>query len=109
MAYDGYKVRVFDDIIWIYEYQMDGLTANVGHNFLKNPRGAGLWQREKAEFIGDPLIKRMRMWYTFYCDHAACEPDYRLTAKQCAEYIGAPLPFMWVVAAIRVVKGFLRK
>lgn len=105
MAADGYKVRVFDDIIWVYEYQPDGLTANVGRNFIKNPQGAGLWQREKAEFIGDPLRKKMKMWYTFYCDHTACEETYRLTAKQCAAYIGAPLPFMWVVAAIRFVKG----
>ena len=27
MAADGYKVRIFDDIIWVYEYQPDGLTA----------------------------------------------------------------------------------
>ena len=109
MASDGYKVRVFDDIIWIYEYQPDGLTANVGRNFIKNPQGAGIWQREKAEFIGDPLLKKMKMWYTFYCDHTTCEEAYRLTAKQCAEYIGAPLPFMWAVAAVRFVKGRVRK
>ena len=109
MAHDGWKVRVFDDIIWIYEYQPDGLTANVGRNFIKNPQGAGLWQREKAEFIGDPLLKKMKMWYTFYCDHTTCEEAYRLTAKQCAEYIGAPLPFMWAVATVRFVKGLVRK
>ena len=109
MAADGYKVRIFDDIIWIYEYQPDGLTANVGRNFIKNPQGAGIWQREKAQFLGDPLKKKMKMWYTFYCDHTACDEAYRLTAKQCAEYIGAPRPFMWVVAALRAVKGLIRK
>lgn len=109
MAHDGYKVRVFDDIIWVYEYQADGLTANVGRNFIKNPQGAGLWQREKAEFIGDTLMKKMKMWYTFYCDHTACEEVYRLKVKQCAAYIGAPLPFMWAVAAFRFVKGRLSK
>lgn len=109
MAHDGYKVRVFDDIIWVYEYQPDGLTANVGRNFIKNPRGAGLWQREKAQFIGDPLRKKMMMWYTFYCDHTACDEAYRLSAKQCATYIGAPLPFMWGVSAIRYLKGLVRK
>lgn len=108
MAHDGYKVRVFDDIIWVYEYQPDGLTANVGRNFIKNPQGAGLWQREKAAFIGDPLTKKMKMWYTFYCDHTACEEAYRLTAKQCAQYIGAPLPFMWCVAVVRFLKGLFK-
>ncbi len=109
MAHDGYKVRVFDDIIWVYEYQPDGLTANVGRNFIKNPQSAGLWQREKSEFIGDPLKTKMMMWYTFYCDHTVCDEAYRLTAKQCAQYIGAPVPFMWCVAAVRFLKGHLFK
>ena len=109
MAHDGYKVRVFDDIIWVYEYQPDGLTANVGRNFIKNPQGAGLWQREKAKFIGDSLKKKMMMWYTFYCDHTVCDEAYRLTAKQCAQYIGAPVPFMWCIAAVRFVKGLFSK
>ena len=109
MAADGYKVRIFDDIIWIYEYQPDGLTANVGRNFIRNPQGAGIWQREKAQFLGDSLKKKMKMWYTFYCDHTACDEAYRLTARQCAAYIGAPLPFMWCVAAARRMKGLLKK
>lgn len=100
MAHDGYRVRVFNDIIWVYEYQPDGLTANVGKNFIKNPQGAGLWQREKADFIGDPLRKKMKMWYTFYCDHTFCDEQYRLTMAQCASYIGAPLPFVWFAAAV---------
>ena len=106
MAHDGYKVRIYNDIIWIYEYQPDGLTANVGKNFIKNPQGAGLWQREKAEFIGDPIKKKMKMWYTFYCDHTFCEEQYRLTKKQCAEYIGAPVPYIYMVHYLRrIIKG----
>ena len=43
------------------------------------------------------------------CDHTTCDEAYRLSAKQCATYIGAPLPFMWCVAAIRTLKGMSRK
>lgn len=109
MAHDGYRVRVFDDIIWIYEYQPDGLTANAGKNFIRNPRGAGLWQREKSVFIGDPLTKKMKMWFTFYCDHTFCDEQYRLTMAQCAAYIGAPLPFIWLSAAARSVLHLMKK
>lgn len=109
MAHDGYRVRVFDDIIWVYEYQPDGLTANVGKNFIKNPQGAGLWQREKADFIGDPLRKKMKMWYTFYCDYTCCEEQYRLTITQCAKYIGAPLPFIWLAAVTHGVSHWVKK
>ncbi len=93
MANDGYKVRIFDDIIWIYEYQADGLTANVGKNFIKNPEGHGLWLRERAKFTGYSFAKRFKMYYSFYCDH-----HHHLTNKQMARYIGAP------VALIRVAK-----
>lgn len=104
MAADGYKVRVYDDIIWVYEYQPDGLTANVGRNFIKNPQGHGLWLREKSRFLHDPLPKRLKMWYSYYCDHA-----HHLTAGQIAGYIGAPLLFIRVVAVFRRLKGLIRK
>mgnify|MGYP000134562039 FL=1 len=26
MANDGYKMRFYNDIVWIYEYRSDGLT-----------------------------------------------------------------------------------
>ena len=49
------------------------------------------------------------MWYTFYCDHTFCDEQYRLTKKQCAEYIGAPLFMIYIDAVIhgisRRVKG----
>lgn len=100
MAYDGYLVRVFDDIIWVYEYQSDGLTMQGNMRFIKNPQGHGLCLREKAEFLHYPLTKKIRMWYTFYCDHSFCDEEYRLTKRQCAEYIGAPVWFMSLAAAV---------
>lgn len=109
MAHDGYKVRIYDDIIWVYEYQPDGLTASGNNRFIRRPQGHGLWLREKAEFMNDPLQKKMRMWYTFYCDHTACEEAYRLNAKQCAEYIGAPVSFMYAVATVRKVITTMKK
>lgn len=108
MAHDGYKVRVFDEIIWIYEYCEDGLTMQGNMRFIKNPQGAGLWQREKSEFIGDSFKKKMKMWYTFYCDHSFCDEKYRLTKKQCAEYIGSPLWFIYVSAAVHGVSRILK-
>ncbi len=86
MAHDGYKVRVYDDIIWIYEYQPDGLTASGNSRFLNNPQGHGLWLREKAKFLNYSMCDKWKMFYTYYCDFSE-----RLTLKQIADYIGAPL------------------
>ena len=108
MARDGYKIRIFEDIIWVCKYLQDGLTMQGNMRFIKNPAGHGLSIREKAEFLHDPLIKKMKMWYTFYCDHTFCEEQYRLTMKQCAEYIGAPLVMIWCAAAARKLLHFVK-
>lgn len=52
MAHDGYKMRFYNDIIWIYEYREDGLTKAGNRLFLNNPCGYGLWLREKLNFCG---------------------------------------------------------
>lgn len=113
MSHDGYKIRIFEDIIWVCEYREDGLTMQGNMRFIKNPQGHGLWLREKALFLNDPLKKKCLMWYNFYCDHTFCDAPYRLTKKQCAEYIGAPLPFIWLSAGIHgtlsAIKKLLRK
>lgn len=109
MANDGYKIRIFDDIIWICEYLADGLTMQGNMRFIKNPAGHGLFIREKAEFLHYPLKEKMKMWYTYYCDHTFCDEAYRLTKKQCAEYIGAPLPFIWLAAGVHEASHLMKK
>ena len=106
MAYDGYKIRFFDDVIWICEYLEDGLTKAGSKLFINNPQGHGLCLREKAKFLNLPLKRKMQMWYTYYCDHVFCDEEYRLNKKQCAEYIGAPLWFMYTSALVHKLKVF---
>ena len=105
MANDGYKIRVFEDIIWIWEYLEDGLTIKGGNNrFTRNPRGHFLSHKEKCEFLHYPLKKRLKMYYTFYCDFSEI-----LTKKQIADYMGAPYIFICLSAAVHkfsnLVKG----
>lgn len=109
MSHDGYKIRIFQDIIWICEYREDGLTMQGNMRFIKNPAGAGLCLREKAQFLHFPLKERMKMWYTYYCDHTFCDKQYRLTKKQCAEYIGAPLPMVWGSAMIHSISSVIKR
>lgn len=108
MANDGYKVRIFDEIIWVCNYLEDGLTMQGNMRFIKNPQGHGLWLREKAEFLHYPLKRKMKMWYTFTCDHSFCEPQYRLSKKQCAEYIGAPIWASYAAVFVHKMKCVLR-
>lgn len=104
MANDGYKIRVFEDIIWIWEYLEDGLTLKgANHRFLNNPKGHGLWLREKSEFMHDSFLKKMKMYYTFYCDHS-----YHLEKDKIAEYIDAPKFFIHLCAFIHKLKSYIR-
>ena len=113
MANDGYKVRIFDEIIWVCNYLEDGLTMQGNMRFIKNPAGAGLCLKEKADFLNYSLKDKMSMWYTFYCDHTFCDEEYRLTKKQCAKYIGAPLIFIYISAVLHkasdIMKGIRKK
>lgn len=90
MAADGYRIRYYEDIIWIYEYREDGLTRAGSSVFLNNPRGYGLWLRERARFLHASAIDQFKMVYTF-----ACDLSDRYAIREMASFIGAP---EWMVA-----------
>lgn len=99
MAADGYKMRFYNDIIWVFEYKEDGLTRAGSSIFLKNPKGYGLILKEKAEFLGWSKKEILKMWYTFTCDLSGL-----YTSKEIADYIGAPYP---LIAAINTAHKFV--
>lgn len=100
MAHDGYKMRFFNDIIWIYEYKADGLT-NAGYDlFLNNPQGTGIFFREKAAFLHYSWKDRLGMWYGFTCDAMD-----RCTDAEIAEYIDMP---RWLVGPMKGVHNLIQ-
>ena len=104
MAHDGYKTRFYDDIICIYEYQEDGLTRQGSRLFLENPRGYGLWLREKNLFLSKGLNYRMHAYYTFVCD--LCD---RYDLRTISECIGLPRVFCAFCYFIHRFRSFARK
>lgn len=103
MAADGYKIRYFNDIIWIYEYKQDGLT-NAGYRlFLENPQGTGIFFREKAELLHYSLKDKILLWYGY-----ATDAQKRCTRDQIAQYIAMPRwlvdPMLWLHAAVQILK-----
>ena len=100
MAYDGYRIRYYDDIIWIWEYKDDGLTKAGYKVFLDNPQGTALFFREKAVFFHYPLKTKLGMWYGFTCDAMD-----RCTDAQIAEYIDMP---RWLVAPMKTFHNLLQ-
>lgn len=104
MAWDGYKIRYFNDIIWIWEYKPDGLTKAGYQVFLDNPQGTALFFREKAVYFDYDLRTKLGMWYGYLCD-----ARHMRTEAQIAEDIAMPLwlvkPMKWVDSAWKFIRG----
>ena len=70
MAHDGYKTRFYNDIIWIFKYQDDGLTRAGNKLFIDNPYGYSLWLHEKASFEGAGWYRGFKLNYNLLCELA---------------------------------------
>lgn len=103
MAHDGYKMRFYNDIIWIWEYKDDGLTRAGYQVFLENPQGTGLFFRQKAEFLHYSLWNKLTLWYGY-----ATDAMDRCTDEQIASYIGMPKalvpPCRWLHGLVQILK-----
>ena len=103
MAADGWKIRFFNEILTIYEYREDGLTQAGDDLFWNNLQGTGIFFREKAEFLHDPLRKKLTMWYGY-----ATEAAGRLSDAQIVDYIGMPRvlvpPVRWMHSLVQLRK-----
>ena len=104
MAWDGWKVRYYNDIIWIYEYKPDGLTQAGYRVFLDNPWGTALFYREKCRFFHYPLKAKLGMWYGYVCD-----ARHKLTDAQIAEAIEMPLPMVKIMKLTDNAVKFFKK
>ena len=103
MAHEGYKMRFYNDIIWIWEYKDDGLTRAGYRVFLENPQGTGLFFRQKAEFLHYSLWNKLTLWYGY-----ATDAMDRCTDEQIASYIGMPKalvpPCRWLHGLVQILK-----
>lgn len=86
MAAAGYKIRCYNDIIYLWEHQEIGLTSGIQKILVSNPQGFGLWRKEMMEIFDYSFFKRFKEYYSFFCDvnNVCC-------LRQAAQYIGAPL------------------
>lgn len=98
MANDGYQIRFYNDIIWIFEYLEDGLTKAGSSVFVNNPMGYGLWLREKAKFEKKSWLYKLKMIYTYTNDLSKIH-----TSKVIAKSIGAPV---WLIKVCQVIHNF---
>lgn len=104
MANDGYKVRFYNDIIWIYKYLEDGLTKSGNKLFLNNPKGYGLWLKEKDIFEKKAIIQKLKTIYCFTCE---LHKQYKMS--EIADAISAPVALIKIMLTGHKILNFVRK
>lgn len=99
MAHDGYKMRFYNDIIWIYEFQEDGLTKSGHRLFLNNPRGYCLWLKEKLQFQGKGRLDELSLYYTISTE---LFPEH--TVLEIADYFNTNRWVIYLCCTVRKIK-----
>lgn len=66
MAYDGYKIRWFNQTIYHCEYLEDGLTANQRNIFARNPEGTARYIKQQMEYYDCDLRGRLSYYNLYY-------------------------------------------
>lgn len=103
MARDGYRFRFYNEVIWIYEYQSDGLTGTGMSLYQRNPRGYALWIREKADIQGVRGWDRFMTFYSFCCEMKdLCSPS------QLAAYLDIPATYIHLILTVHRLKHIRR-
>lgn len=100
MAHDGYLVRYYNDIIWIFKYLDDGLTKAGNRLFLDNPRGYSLWIKEKTKFQTNNKKELFKLYYILYCEFFK-----RYTIEEISEYIQISKFKVRILSLLRKIKS----
>lgn len=66
IAYDGYLIRWYNQIIYICEYLEDGLSQNGDIIFKNNPRGTAYELLQRMDIYNFSFIEKIRSYYSFY-------------------------------------------
>lgn len=87
IAHDGLKVRWINEIIYLCEYQADGLSSNWFQNLANNPEGYTLWLKQKLEYGVCFGYERFLMVYGYYTTINLAK---RYSLKHACDKLGYP-------------------
>lgn len=95
IAYDGYKIRFFNEIIYICDYLDDGLTKQGREIFVNNPNGYAHYIKQQIQFKNLSIKHRWLTYYNFYLDMKV-----KYTKKEIAIYLGIDSKLLSIIIFI---------
>ena len=66
IASDNYKIRWFNEIIYIAEYRTDGLTSNQYKILAENPKGYALSVLQDIQFLNYNIKQAQQAYFDYY-------------------------------------------
>lgn len=97
----GLKIRWINEIIYLCEYQPEGLTANWDRNLANNPRGYAVWIRQKLNFLPLTGYEQFEMVYGYYY---TVNLTQRRSMRYACEMLDYPVAKAYLYMPIRKAK-----
>lgn len=89
---DGYKIRYFNQVIYLCQYREDGLTRNLDEINKKNPRGCAANLLQAIAIRNYCRRDVINAYYTYYENVAK---EYGV--KKCAEFLNISKYYMYYI------------
>lgn len=91
MAHDGYKIRWFNQTIYISDYLNDGLVKSGDTLFANNPQGTACLAKQQIQFYKFNLIDRLSIYNSYYK-----LVRRNISMEQAAQYLEVkPATLLW--------------
>lgn len=104
IAYDGYKIRWFNEVIYICDYLEDGLS-NAGEEALtNNPKGTAYYVRQNIKYFNCGLKEKLSNYNGYYNTVKS-----KITIQLAARYLDINIITLVIAILLCNIKDKLRK
>ena len=103
LANQGYKLRYFNEIIYITEYLEDGLSANPTRMWLENPQGFAFVLKQQIKYYKKNHVRQMSHYSVYYNAVKS-----KTTFKDAAKYLKISKTFLFISVYVTKTKNKLR-
>lgn len=104
IAFNGYKIRWFNEIVYICNYLNDGLTNSGQKLFLDNPKGYALIINQNIKYYNKTFKERIYSYFNYYI-----QLKDKLTLKEISENLQVNILLLVLVIGMWRIKGIVKR
>lgn len=98
IAYDGYILRYFNEIIYVGNYLDDGLTNNLINHYRKSPKGYAYSILQDFEYYSMSKKQKEGCYYYYYCDLKGF-----VSIKECSRYLNVSVvKYLYIIIKYKI-------